>query len=302
MIAPHQAGHRRCRTPAPTSVNVYRSPLIPSINTNALTVQAASLELPATVGHIARRQGRFLNAATAREPVAGARCRRRAAAGHRPHLPGRTRLARRAVVLPRRASSDPPSSHPRSTPPCSSASQPPSATSASTATPPTIYRPRRHQPDRRRPRPSSPPPPTRKHPRRGQRQPSPRPRSVAQRRARRGALNSLFLGLGAVSLLVGAVGVGNIMLIGVLERRSEIGLRRALGAPTGHIRTQFLAEAILPRPPRRRSAYATPARTSTIIYAPAHQTLDRRRPRHRLGRAASPPPSSSGAIAGLLPA
>jgi putative ABC transport system permease protein len=59
------------------------------------------------------------------------------------------------------------------------------------------------------------------------------------------ALNGLFLGLGAVSLLVGAVGVGNIMLIGVLERRSEIGLRRALGATKGQIRTQFLAEAIL---------------------------------------------------------
>jgi putative ABC transport system permease protein len=59
------------------------------------------------------------------------------------------------------------------------------------------------------------------------------------------ALNGLFLGLGAVSLLVGAVGVGNIMLIGVLERRSEIGLRRSLGATRGQIRTQFLAEAIL---------------------------------------------------------
>jgi putative ABC transport system permease protein len=55
----------------------------------------------------------------------------------------------------------------------------------------------------------------------------------------------LFLGLGAVSLLVGAVGVANIMLIGVLERRSEIGLRRALGATTAQIRAQFLAEAIL---------------------------------------------------------
>ena len=59
------------------------------------------------------------------------------------------------------------------------------------------------------------------------------------------ALNGLFLGLGAISLLVGAVGVGNIMLIGVLERRSEIGLRRALGATRGQIRSQFLAEAIL---------------------------------------------------------
>ncbi len=67
---------------------------------------------------------------------------------------------------------------------------------------------------------------------------------VAQADAQ-GAFNNLFLGLGAVALLVGAVGVANIMIISVLERRSEIGLRRALGATKGHIRTQFLAEAIL---------------------------------------------------------
>ena len=60
-----------------------------------------------------------------------------------------------------------------------------------------------------------------------------------------GAFNVLFLGLGAVALLVGAVGVANIMVISVLERRSEIGLRRALGATKGHIRIQFLSEAIL---------------------------------------------------------
>jgi putative ABC transport system permease protein len=60
-----------------------------------------------------------------------------------------------------------------------------------------------------------------------------------------GAFNGLFLGLGAVALLVGAVGVANIMIISVLERRSEIGLRRALGATRAQIRTQFLAEAIL---------------------------------------------------------
>jgi putative ABC transport system permease protein len=59
------------------------------------------------------------------------------------------------------------------------------------------------------------------------------------------ALNGLFLGLGAVALLVGAVGVANIMIISVLERRSEIGLRRALGATKRHIRIQFLAEAVL---------------------------------------------------------
>jgi putative ABC transport system permease protein len=61
----------------------------------------------------------------------------------------------------------------------------------------------------------------------------------------KGALNSLFLGLGLISLLVGAIGVGNVMLISVLERRSEIGLRRALGATKGNIRIQFLSEAII---------------------------------------------------------
>jgi len=67
---------------------------------------------------------------------------------------------------------------------------------------------------------------------------------VAQADAK-SALSGLFLGLGAVALLVGAVGVANIMIISVLERRSEIGLRRALGANKGHIRIQFLSEAIM---------------------------------------------------------
>ncbi|QWF81713.1 ABC transporter permease [Amycolatopsis sp. CA-230715] len=57
--------------------------------------------------------------------------------------------------------------------------------------------------------------------------------------------DALFLGLGAVALLVGAVGVANTMVISVLERRQEIGLRRALGATKRQIRGQFLAESVL---------------------------------------------------------
>jgi len=61
----------------------------------------------------------------------------------------------------------------------------------------------------------------------------------------KGVFNGLILGLGAIALLVGAIGVANIMVISVLERRAEIGLRRALGATKAQIRTQFLSEAIL---------------------------------------------------------
>jgi putative ABC transport system permease protein len=68
---------------------------------------------------------------------------------------------------------------------------------------------------------------------------------LTARAAAAGAFDSLFLGLGVVALIVGAVGVANIMIISVLERRSGIGLRRALGATKSQIRTQFLAESIL---------------------------------------------------------
>lgn len=59
------------------------------------------------------------------------------------------------------------------------------------------------------------------------------------------ALTQLLIGLGSVSLLVGGVAIANIMVMSVVERRMEIGVRRALGATRGHVRRQFLLEAVL---------------------------------------------------------
>ncbi|WP_067171276.1 ABC transporter permease [Microtetraspora niveoalba] len=69
--------------------------------------------------------------------------------------------------------------------------------------------------------------------------------ALAAQRAADMAFTGLLLGLGGVALLVGGVGVANTMIISVLERRGEIGLRRSLGATRGHIRVQFLVESQL---------------------------------------------------------
>ncbi|WP_055566674.1 ABC transporter permease [Streptomyces atriruber] len=69
--------------------------------------------------------------------------------------------------------------------------------------------------------------------------------ALAAKAATDEGLTTLMLGLGAVALLVGGVGVANTMVISVLERRAEIGLRRALGATKGAIRLQFLTESLL---------------------------------------------------------
>jgi len=114
-----------------------------------------------------------------------------------------------------------------------------------------------------------------------------------------GAFNGLFLGLGAVALLVGAVGVANIMIISVLERRSEIGLRRALGATRAQIRTQFLSEAIL-LALAGGAAGVTAGALATAIYAHTkHWAIVIPTAAWAGGIAAA---IAIGAIAGLLPA
>jgi putative ABC transport system permease protein len=223
-----------------TDANVYRSPLIPAINTNGLSVQAASLGLPATVGTTVAH-GRYLNAATAREPVVvlGSLAARllgidRIYKGERIWVGGMwfyvAGILKSAVLAPEIDSSvlvgfaaakhwlgfD---GHPTTIYVRADTSQVADVQSVlgATANPEAPNEVDVSQPSA----------------------------ALTARAAAQSALNSLFLALGAVSLLVGAVGVGNIMLIGVLERRSEIGLRRALGATKGNIRVQFLAEAIL---------------------------------------------------------
>jgi len=115
-----------------------------------------------------------------------------------------------------------------------------------------------------------------------------------------GAFNTLFLGLGAVALLVGAIGVANITIISVLERRQEIGLRRALGATRGQIRIQFLAEAILLSLAGGAAGVIAGAAATTAAYARGHGEAVVIPPQAWVGGLAAA--VIIGALAGLLPA
>jgi putative ABC transport system permease protein len=68
--------------------------------------------------------------------------------------------------------------------------------------------------------------------------------ALAAEIASKGAYNTLLLGLGAIALIVGAVGIANVMVMSTIQRRREIGLRRALGATRRHIAIQFTSEAL----------------------------------------------------------
>jgi putative ABC transport system permease protein len=220
--------------------DVYTSPLIPAIDTNAIGIDTASLGLLRTVG-TSVAEGSYLNAATAQEPVAvlGAAAAQRLGidrvfAGERIWLDNMwfyvAGILNPAVLAPDIDSSvlvgfpaaerylgfD---GHPSNVYVRAQTSQVDAVYNllSATANPENPSEVAVSQPSAA---------------------------LVAQADAQ-GAFDALFLGLGAVALLVGAVGVANIMIISVLERRSEIGLRRALGATKGHIRVQFLAEAVL---------------------------------------------------------
>jgi putative ABC transport system permease protein len=123
--------------------------------------------------------------------------------------------------------------------------------------------------------------------------------ALAARLAVADSATTLFLGLGAVALLVGGVGIANVMVISVLERRSEIGLRRALGAMRHHIATQFLIESVL------LSATGGTAGIflgTAIIYALAsHYGWQALIPPSAIG-AGLPAAIAIGAVAGIYPA
>ena len=244
------------------NVNAYRSPLIPTADTNALTVDATSLGLPASVG-TGLAHGSYLNQATVRAPVAvlGAAAAQRLGidkifTGERIWVGGMwfylTGILKPAVLAPEIDSSvlvgypaaqkylhfngHPTTIYLRAADAAVTGVDNLLAAQANPENPGEV----------------------------NVSQPS--AALTAQVEAKR--VRHPVPGPGAVALLVGAVGVANIMIISVLERRSEIGLRRALGATKNHIRAQFLAEAILLALAGGAAGVAAGA-TATAIYAHA---------------------------------
>jgi putative ABC transport system permease protein len=227
-----------------SSVDAYRTPLIPSINTNGLSVDAATTGLPSASG-TSLVHGAFLNAATAREPVCVLGAAAAAYLGIDEVFPGeRIWLSRsgggmwfyvagilRPDVLATAVDSSVLVGYPAAEKYLGFNGHPSMVyVRAQTTQVSTVDSLLAAEANPQNPQevqvglPSE---------------------ALTAQLDTSNAFSSLFLGLGAVALLVGAVGVANIMVISVLERRSEIGLRRALGATRGQIRTQFLSEAIL---------------------------------------------------------
>jgi putative ABC transport system permease protein len=284
-----------------SGVNVYKSPLIPAVETSGLSVRAASLDLPAAAG-TAVAQGSYLNAATAREPVAvlGAVTARllgfdRVRPGLRIWLSSQSYggqwFSVTGILSPDTYAPELGSAVLVGFP----AAQ---RYLGFDGHPSQIYVRTGHDPavttrvDRLLAAQANPENPNQVT----VSQPSAALTAAADAK---GALDTLFLGLGAVALLVGAIGVANIMVISVLERRQEIGLRRALGATRGQIRIQFLAEAVMLSLGGGAAGVLAGA-AATALYARAH------------GEAVVIPPGAwagglgaavvIGALAGLLPA
>jgi putative ABC transport system permease protein len=279
-----------------SGVNVYKSPYIPQIETNTLSVDAATLGLPAAAG-TSLAQGRYLNAATEREPVAvlGSVAAQllgidRIRPGMRIWARGQwfyvTGILHHAVLAPEIDSAvligfpaaekylnfdgHPSRIYVRTV----------NTQAATTAVDNLLaYQANPENPNQVG---------------------VSRPSDVLTAQAdAKGALDTLFLGLGAVALLVGAIGVANIMVISVLERRQEIGLRRALGARRGQICAQFLAEAILLSLAGGAAGVAAGA-AATATYARSHRELLVIPPEAWAGGLAAA--VLIGALAGLLPA